>query len=162
MPRSNSLRARARAEGIEEGLTRATHDADALAAILRDGMAKAQASARATQDAVETLAIGVARLALRALLGDAQWRSDAQALAICQACAALQVEGPCRVRVAAHDFPYLAAMRRVLDAGFELIADPALESGACLVELDGCAIDAALAGQLARLEALLAAEASRG
>ena len=158
--------ARARAEGIEEGSQRAARDDAARVAALGQGVTRALDGVQAAQAAIEELALGVARLALRSLLGDAEWRSDALVRSVRQACSGLQGPGRPGVRLSAQDLVDADELRQrlaqALPGGIELSIDTALAAGSCVIELDGQALDAALPGQLARLERLLAQEAARG
>jgi flagellar biosynthesis/type III secretory pathway protein FliH len=160
--------AAAHAEGVEQGLALAARDDAARSDVLREGIAAVQQACSAVRADVEKLALGVARLALRALLGDAPGRADALVGAIERAlgasCGPASKEADWLVRVSSADFPDLQALRLALESAssaprFELVADAALASGSCWIERDGERLDLSIPRQLARLEALLAAEA---
>jgi flagellar biosynthesis/type III secretory pathway protein FliH len=163
--------ATAHAEGVEQGLALAARDDAARSDVLREGIAAAQDACLAARAEVETLAVGVARLALRALFGDAPGRAAGLAGAIEHALSASL--GSARdtdhwlVRVSSADFPDLQTLNAALAASpsaprFELVSDAALASGSCWIERGGERLDLSLPRQLARLEALLAKEAHHG
>ncbi len=160
--------AQARAEGLAAGREQAERDEQARVAALREAALRAADAARAAQADVEALALGVARLALRSLLGDERWRAEALALAVRKLCEDTRGSGPVALRLAAEpwDVGETELLRRELaqtPAGpVGLQVDPALPPGTCLVEMDGRSLDASLARQLAHVEGLLAREAARG
>jgi type III secretion protein L len=160
--------ASAHAEGVDQGLAMAGRSDDAQATALREGMARLQLSQGDTRQTLEALAVGVARLALRALLGNADWRAEALAQAVARMAGALLPEAPAVVRVSALDFADLGPLRATLAAPglaactFEVLADPGLQAGACLVEVADTLVDVSLQRQLQRVEALLVAEVLHG
>ncbi len=156
-------RAEGHAAGIAEGREQVARDETRQLEALRTAAARAADGAAASAAQIESLALGIARLALRAVLDDEAWRAEALAAAVRHHVQRLAPAGGAALRVLlpAADVALCEALRTGLPQA-EVSIDPALAAGACLVELQGRSADLGWAHQLARLDELLAAMASHG
>jgi flagellar assembly protein FliH len=147
--------ARARAAAVEQA---ATHEARVV-----DGIATAT---RAFEDALARLhglSSALAMLAVEQIVGDELQVKERVVQVLRHQLDRLLDQRPFRVRVSAEDFPDAEPIRMALrDAGYaevDAIADSALASGSCRIQLRMGEVDAGVPQQLKALSSLLNAEA---
>jgi flagellar assembly protein FliH len=156
-------RAEGYAAGLVDGRLQAVGDGARQLEALRTAAAQAVDRATASAAEIEALALGVARLALRAVLDDETWRAEALAASVRSHVRNLgsAAADSLRVQLSAADSGLVDALRAGLPQA-EVAIDPALPAGACLVQLQGSSTDLGWAQQLTRLDELLASQAGHG
>jgi len=155
--RLNEL-AEARAAGAREALEERSGAEAAALAQLEEALGAAQEAWSKQLEAVEASAIGIASAVLEQVFAD---RTDLTARiqsAIRAQLQRLDDASVIRLRVSPEDFPdagALAAVAAGCNCHAEVIADPRLESGGCLIDLALGQVDAGLPAQWARISGLL-------
>jgi type III secretion system HrpE/YscL family protein len=151
---AQEARRRGLAEGHEEGLARAT-----------EVLARAHAERDALLSGVDREVVDLALGAARKILGREVSERAAAVEIVAQALAAVRRARQVRVRVSPEDALVLRAAEPILTArlaqgaGFELLEDPGIARGGCIVETESGQVDARLESQLAALRrALLGGE----
>lgn len=144
-----------RAEGVEEGLRRAT----AAGAAIQKAATEGRAAADETWSAFERLAVGLTEAALAKLFGPESPAAPSVVASLKRSLAELEGQQVLSVRCSMADFPdetALAELQHVVGrADVHLYADPALASGACLLRLELGGLDLSLDRQWGRLRDLL-------
>ncbi|MGU7783219.1 FliH/SctL family protein [Burkholderia sp. PU8-34] len=107
-------------------------------------------------DAMETLAIDLSLAALERVLGNPDDYASLVVATIRHRMALLAEGSVLAIRVSAADFPDASALEKIeTGSHVELVADPALQEGACLIDLQLGRIDASISRQHERIARLL-------
>jgi len=150
--------ARARDEGAQAALA---DRSDAEAKALEQLRAAAAAALDGWRDRLkcwEGLSVGLARAVLEKVFLDSAAQGGRIESAIARRLQRLDSASLVRVRVSGADFSSsnrFSALTRALGPNLEVIADPALESGACIIDLALGEIEVGPNAQWIRIEALL-------
>ncbi|HYF23059.1 MAG TPA: hypothetical protein VD929_06640 [Caulobacteraceae bacterium] len=150
------------AEGRDAGLQEADDGARERLALLRAGLARAQERHAAQIEALERLAVEIAREALSKMLGDRDLHADLLARAVRARMAAIEADTVLKIEVSSEDFPNADDLDALSIAigGVEVKASGKTGSGECRIETTLGGFEVGIGRQWSRLQPVLDALAA--